>query len=259
MTRVVRLGYAADNMKTQARNFAVLLLLLAGLIACTATHSTLPAKGTDVKIGIEGGSVLVHLPARSTTVGVVALHSLAWTNQEPVNQGWSVAADAHDFVGIYPDHGAGSWNAGLCCGTAANNGRDDVTWLTDVITQLKIRYHLKTIYLTGNSTGGMMVERLIAEHPEITQRFAVWGAAPEMPTAGHWNGYGYLYDGVNDRTVPWSGANPAYWLPYSPVIRPVMCTGQYLIGAHLQGILIGNAGHSPVAAWPELAWKALTS
>lgn len=246
-------------MKPQGRKL-VALLVLAVLIACGLTSCTTgPPPGKDITYQFAEGSALVHVPAAPTHVGVVVLHSLAWTSQEMVAQGWSKAADAHDFVGIYPDHGEGSWNAGLCCGSAAINGRDDVTWLTNVIAFLKARYNLTTIYLAGNSTGGMMVERLVAEHPEITQRFAVWGADPEMPTPGAWTGYGFIYDGVKDATVPWGGANPATWLPGSPVLRPVMDTGHYLVGAHLKGVLVGGEGHSPAADWPELAWKVLSS
>ena len=121
------------------------------------------------------------MPAHPTGIGVVVLHGFLETVAIPVTQGWSASSDRHGFVAIYPGRGY-SWNAGLCCDSASAAKRDDVSWLVTAIDTARSRYGLKTIYLAGNSNGGMMVERLLAERPTVSNRFAVWAAAPEMPS-----------------------------------------------------------------------------
>lgn len=230
------------------RCFLALALLIGLVSACT------PAAKDD-HLAVAGGTVVVHVPAHPTRIGVVVLHSYAHTWSEPIAQGWTATSDRHGFVAIYPDHGA-SWNAGLCCGDAAALRVDDVSWLASVIQTVRLKYGLDVVYLAGFSNGGMMVERLLAERPELSSRFAVWGAAPEMPVAGHWSGAGSLYDGAGDTTVPWAGGTvPIGGVPV--LIRPAQSTGSWLIGAHLHGEVIKGYGHTPAPNWPELAWQSL--
>ena len=219
-------------------------------------RTTKPAH--DDGISTSGGFVEVHVPGDHTRVGVVFLHSLNHTWHEATVLGWSSVSDAYGFVGIYPDRVGEAWNAGLCCSDAAATNRDDVGWLKGVIADMKTRYGLTTIYLAGFSNGGMMVERLVAEDPSITDRFAVWGAAPEMPTAGHWSGKGFIYDGGNDTTVPWRGGVSTI-LGKTYLIRPAQATGSWLIGADLSGHLVPGYGHSPEPGWALLAWHQLSS
>jgi poly(3-hydroxybutyrate) depolymerase len=234
------------------RVVVILSLLIAGLTACTST----PA-GHDEHLTIGDGVVSVHVPASHAGVGVIVLHSYGHDAKEPVAQGWSTAADRHGFVAIYPDRGS-SWDAGLCCGAAASSQRDDVTWLSSVVAAVRLKYGLTTIYLTGNSNGGMMVERLLAERPEASNAFAVWGSAPEMPAAGPWTGRGHLYDGIGDMTVPWKGGSVQ--IAGTPtLIRPTQTTNHWLVGAHLSGHEVPGYGHAPEPGWPETAWRALTS
>ena len=232
------------------------LLAVAFFAAISACRTNQPAH--DYAIPVSGGFVEVHVPGDHTRVGVIALHSLDHSWTEPVAQGWSTVSDEYGFVAIYPDRPGASWNAGLCCGSASATNRDDVSWLVGVIAQMRARYGLTTIYLTGFSNGGMMVERLVAEHPEITTRFAVWGAAPEMPSPGHWSGNGYIYDGALDLTVPWLGGLVNI-LGTTYAIRPAQSTASWLIGAHLSGHLVPGYAHPPEPGWSNLAWSLMSS
>jgi poly(3-hydroxybutyrate) depolymerase len=208
-------------------------------------------------IPVAGGVVRVDVPAHHTGVGVVVLHSFEHGISEPIAQGWSAAAARHRFVVVYPTRGS-SWNAGLCCGAAASGKRDDVDWLATVIANVRAKYSLRTIYLTGDSNGGMMVERLVAERPNTAQRFAVWGAAPEMPTPGHWSGYGLLARGAGDTTAPPLGGSLRLGGSLT-TIRPGDTTAHWLIGAHLTTRVVRGLGHAPPPNWPEVAWAALMS
>ena len=208
----------------------------------------------DEHLTVEDGDVAVHVPTGHSSIGVVVLHSLGNSAQEPVTQGWSTLSDREGFVGIYPERGD-SWNAGLCCGVAQQTGRDDVAWLSEVIDEARAQYGLSTIYLVGFSNGGMMAERFAAEQPWVSSCLAVWGSAPEMPTAGTWQGKAFLYDGKLDIIVPPQGGH--IWIGgRATLIRPALATGLWLRGAQLHWIEVPGYGHAPTPDWPQRVWKA---
>ncbi len=238
------------------------VLLAALLTACSAHAPSVPSprasvpRAHDFLFSVGDGQVSVHVPAHPTGIGVVVLHGFLETVAIPVTQGWSASSDRHGFVAIYPGRGY-SWNAGLCCDSASAAKRDDVSWLVTAIDTARSRYGLKTIYLAGNSNGGMMVERLLAERPRVSNRFAVWAAAPEMPVAGYWSGYGALFAGTDDRVISRKGGRVTIG-GVPAVIRPAASTGRWLKGAHLSQTILPGQGHAPPADWPELAWAALS-
>jgi len=77
-----------------------------------------------------------------------------------------------------------------------------------------------------------------------------------MPVAGKWAGVATIYDGVKDKTVPYRGGHVVI-AGTMVTIRPALTTGDWLVGAHLKGIVVPGVGHTPPPNWPELAWKAL--
>jgi poly(3-hydroxybutyrate) depolymerase len=239
-----------------------LALVVLLVTACGAPAQSVPSghqstsSAHDDQFSVGDGQVGVHVPAHPTRIGVVVLHGFLETVATPVTQGWSASSDRHGFVAIYPGRGD-SWNAGLCCDSASDSKRDDVSWLVSAINIARSRYGLKTIYLAGNSNGGMMVERLLAERPSVSNRFAVWAAAPEMPVAGHWTGYGNLFAGTDDLIVPRQGGRVVIGGVLAS-IRPAQSTSRWLQGAHLRQTFIPGQGHAPPADWPETAWAALS-
>jgi poly(3-hydroxybutyrate) depolymerase len=233
----------------------IAILLLVVTAAAPAVLKSAPLSPQDTEFPYTDGRVFVHVPPHASRIGVLVLHSRGHTAAEPVAQGWSATADRHGFVAIYPERGV-SWNAGLCCGTAAADERDDVSWLVGLIANVRARYHLSAIYLAGFSNGGMMVERLVAEEPGISDRFAVWGAAPEMPTPGFWSGVGDLFEGSHDALVPRFGGTVTFD-GATTQIRPATDTASWIRLAQLRTHVIAGWGHPPPPAWPELAWAAL--
>ena len=254
---------AAGVRKRRALLPALAVLTACVVSACGSSHAPAPSPTASQTASSAPPSesptdkVVVHVPARHGGIGVVALHSLEHGADEPIRQGWSKAADRYGFVAIYPTRGA-DWNAGLCCGAAMAANRDDVGWLTDEIHAAAAKYHLTSIYLVGDSNGGMMVERLVAERPDIAKRFAVWGAAPEWTTPSRWDGTGYLFHGEVDRSVPVAGGTVrlAGRLIH---INPASETRRLLPDAHLIFITVPKLGHVAPITWPDIAWNALQS
>lgn len=87
---------------------------------------------------------------------------------------FSRLADREDFIVLYPE-GIGilgylqHWNAGHCCGKAAEDGIDDVGYLAAAIEDVSRRLAVDRarVYMTGFSNGGMMTYRFAAERGEL--------------------------------------------------------------------------------------------
>ncbi|HEY2957321.1 MAG TPA: hypothetical protein VGM21_03790 [Actinomycetota bacterium] len=227
-----------------------------GLAATLAVGSSHPAVAISRFTLPSGRTYTAWKDVPTVTTAILVLHSYNHTDAEPITQGWLDTAARHNFLAVFPN-GGGSWNAGLCCGTARATGRDDVGYLADVIADVRARWHPARTYLAGWSNGGMMVERLVVERPELVTRFVVAGSAPEMPAPGAWPGRGWIYHGGRDTTVPWAGTPNASWCGCE--IRSGQKTPNYLTGASLWAMVDPNRGHAPPPHWPELAYGRLTS
>ena len=245
-------------------------LAVALLGAMLLQHTPAAAGGRNARHTLADGRFYVaHNPGRPVTAAVVVLHSLGHDWREGPAQGWSAQSDTSGFLAVYPD-GGGSWNAGLCCGAAADQarypmalgsrvaGRDDVGFLDRVVADVRARYRVRFVYLAGWSNGGMMAERLAAERPWLSGRLAVWASAPEMPFPGAWTGRAWLGHGALDSTVPWAGGTVTI-AGRQVLIRPGQATPRYLVGGHLSAHVYTGLGHAPPAWWPRAAWAALSA
>jgi polyhydroxybutyrate depolymerase len=235
------------------RRLACTLLLAAIVVA----GSAVPASAAVNRYTLPSGrtySAWKDVP--TVTTAVLALHSFNHDDDEPIAQGWLDAAATNNFLAVFPT-GSGSWNAGLCCGSARATGRDDVGYLADVIADVKARWRPTNVYVTGWSNGGMMAERLVLERPRLTNRIVVAGAAPEMLSPGSWPGRAWIYHGGLDTTVPWTGKNQVPWCACE--IRRSQATRTFIRGASLWALVDPNRGHVPPRRWPFVAWTRLSS
>ncbi len=139
--------------------------------AATAGMASIVVDGTTRRY-------LLHQPRRSSGPPmplVVVLHGAFGTAPyAQMSYSWDALADAHGFAVLYPDGIGRSWNAGTCCGAAARDGVDDVTFIDALVTQIEqtLPIDRDRIYATGMSNGGMMAYRLACELPG---RFAAIG------------------------------------------------------------------------------------
>jgi polyhydroxybutyrate depolymerase len=87
-------------------------------------------------------------------------------------------ADKYGFIVAYPNGTEGKiwlmknkrmWNSGHCCGIAAKESIDDVSFLANVIIDVKANYPIdpKRVYITGHSNGAMMSYRFVCERPDM--------------------------------------------------------------------------------------------
>lgn len=171
----------------------VQLLLVAGC-ANTFQENTLSGPTTlQLKVASTINTLrrtaLVHLP-RDFNPAIkypllVVLHG-AFSTAEIMEEetGFSRIADREGFVVLYPE-GMGifgflqHWNAGHCCGKAAQDDLNDVGFIRECIDKASefIQIDEKKVYMTGFSNGGMMVYRYASERTLDLAAISVLGAS----------------------------------------------------------------------------------
>jgi len=163
---------------------AVLFLLLFTACAKTLPPNGVPASKTyeqelDIKANGFYRSYLVHVPPRydgkEPLPLVVVIHG-AFDNAAGMEtfSGFSDLADQKNFLVLYPN-GMGlfgwlqHWNAGHCCGKAAQDNIDDVGFIEAAIEDLssRLRVNPKRVFVLGFSNGGMMAYRFAAEKTRL--------------------------------------------------------------------------------------------
>ncbi len=136
---------------------------------------------------------------------------------------FSELADREQFVAAYPE-GIGiagllqHWNAGHCCGKAAEEGVDDVGFILKVIDLLTEQYALdrERIFLVGFSNGGMLAHRMAAEQARRFAGFAcvagTHGGRRDASRPPEWTMPSpaqpvpaLLIHGLSDAAVPYEG------------------------------------------------------
>ncbi|HEY1067833.1 MAG TPA: PHB depolymerase family esterase [Pirellulales bacterium] len=153
------------------------LLLSAFLSADPQSAQTLSPGDRAIVLTVDGmeRSYLVHVPKSPRPAEgwpvVLVLHGGMGNSEITMKMyGMNDKADASGFLAVYPD-GTGrlgrayTWNAGDCCGYAARQEIDDVTFVKALLDDLAKRDSIdaRRVFATGMSNGGMMCYRLASE------------------------------------------------------------------------------------------------
>src|SRR5258706_4293500 len=130
------------------------------------------------------------------------------SGQEALLSLMNAKSDAAGFIVAYPNGVASSWNAGACCGTAAQNMVDDVGFVRQLIDVISAQLCIdpKRVFSTGMSNGGFLSHRLgcelsdrIAAIAPVAGVLGVAACAPprHVPVMG--------FHGTSDTLVPYGG------------------------------------------------------
>ncbi len=173
-------------MTNQGRAMLWLLILGMGACGCAAGLPRERVSGPNtykesVDITVNGfrRTYLVHVPTGyrpDTALPLVVVIHGAFDTAEGIERvsGFSRVADREGFVVLYPN-GAGifgflqHWNAGHCCGKAAEDGWDDVGFVAAAIEEVcaRLKIDRDRVFMTGFSNGGMLVYRFAAERGKL--------------------------------------------------------------------------------------------
>jgi len=160
-------------------------ILIALLQLLTGCHATLPEMAeppagsyrvsTSITYRLSDRTFLLHVPpnynSKTPLPLVVVLHGAFNTGSQTESEtGFSALADSERFLVAYPE-GIGifgflqHWNAGHCCGKAADSNVDDVGFVAEVINTIrqKLAVDPTRIYMAGMSNGGMLTYRYATE------------------------------------------------------------------------------------------------
>ena len=176
-----------------------LFCLMFFMVGCSHTLPELAVRGelaqgdyrvdTDATFQLSHRNFLLHVPPFDL-VGqpqplVIVIHGAFSTGKQiALESGFNHLSDQEGFLVAYPE-GIGlfgllqHWNAGHCCGKAANDQIDDVGFILDVVdvVQNNFKVDKSRIYIAGMSNGGMLAYRVLAEHPQLFAAGAVVSGA----------------------------------------------------------------------------------
>jgi polyhydroxybutyrate depolymerase len=175
-----------------------LVLACAGGRAPDAGHLTPGDHDLRLEHGGRERSYLLHVPRRSGASPlplVLAFHG-GGGNARGFQRyaGLDALAERDGFLVAYPngssrlfDERLLTWNAGDCCGFAADTAVDDVGFALAVVEDVARRTPLdrRRVYATGHSNGAMLSYRLAAEASDRIAALAAVAAAPataSLPT-----------------------------------------------------------------------------
>ncbi|MCM2316032.1 MAG: hypothetical protein NDJ92_12880, partial [Thermoanaerobaculia bacterium] len=186
----VRIG-EGDSMPSfrNLLSLAVVLLLPASLHAVSSPLT--PGEHT-IRLKHDGRerNYIVHIPkggaTRSPLPVVLSFHGGGgWAAQQQESTRLHELGARERFIVVYPN-GTGrlrnrllTWNAGSCCGSAAESSVDDVGFIEALLDDLARRTSVDRarVYATGFSNGAMMSHRLAAERPDLVAAIAPVGGA----------------------------------------------------------------------------------
>ena len=104
------------------------------------------------------------------TTLVINFHGLlSNANQQAWFSQMNEHAEAAGIIVAYPQGVGSSWNAGSCCGSAANQEVDDVAFVRELVEHLStvLCVSPKRVFATGMSNGGFMSHRLACEASDV--------------------------------------------------------------------------------------------
>lgn len=122
--------------------------------------------------------------------------------------GFSVVGNERDFIAAYPSAVTDQWNDGR---ETTQTGIDDVGFVQAMIAELAGNWMVDTgrIFATGVSSGGMFVQRLATEVPELFQGYGVVSANLPAPLEGAAHSDVdepmIFFHGTQDQFMPYEG------------------------------------------------------
>lgn len=146
---------------------------------------------------------------------LVALHGGGGSaSQFAGEDGLEALADEEGFVVVHPEGISGplermhTWNAGNCCGPAAEEDVDDVAYIRAVVDEISAAHPIDPdrVFAIGHSNGGMMAYRLACEAADVFAAVGLQAGALGIDTCEPAEAVSLIHvHGTADTNVPLGG------------------------------------------------------
>jgi polyhydroxybutyrate depolymerase len=188
-----------------------------GGTTASCSGKSAPAMADDTWTIMSGGlsrTVNVHVPSSYDPTKpmplVLDFHGYSSNAmQEDLLSQMSAKADAAGFIALHPEGTNSSWNAGACCGMAAQNNVDDIGFVKDILTTAadKLCVDAHRIYATGMSNGGFLSNRIGCELADRFAAIAPVAGVTGVPTCTPSRPMPVIhFHGTADTLVPYDGS-----------------------------------------------------
>ncbi len=214
---------ASLQIQKAIKIFPVILLmavLLADVAACSGGNApALPAGDTEHSVIIDGveRAYLLHIPpglkANQAVPVVFVFHGydpethFAVTDIQSIT-GFNDIADQKGFLVVYPYGISGSWNAGKCCGVAAQDNVNDTAFVRQMLVDLGTMAKIdpRRIFATGFTYGAMFSYRLACEMADTFAAVAPLAGVLMLDPCQPGQPVSILHiHGLKDTDVPFTG------------------------------------------------------
>ncbi len=124
---------------------------------------------------------------------------------------WPAAGAAHGYLVAYPDGVAGpqgfrTWNGGGCCGYAQASNIDDVGFVTALIGELRGRFSVPKVALTGHSNGAILAYRIACDRADAIDGVGIWAGTMFVSPCALSRPVSLLHlHGLADTNLPFAG------------------------------------------------------
>ena len=176
----------------------------------------------DYKLSLSSGGqdrrYLLHVPASydsAQPVPLILVFHGAFGSAETMAaaHGWIRKSDEAGFVVAFPNGSSrlasdqfATWNAGDCCGYAAQSDSDDVGFVQAVIADLRQKVNVTAIFAAGMSNGGMFSYRLACDMADTFSAIASVAGTENYTECNPANPISILHiHGLQDERVPFNG------------------------------------------------------
>ncbi|QDP98308.1 prolyl oligopeptidase family serine peptidase [Microlunatus elymi] len=229
-------------------------VILLGSVAGCGSDDPEPLQAGVNDLSIQHRKVVVHVPTHpdGPLPLVLVVHHYTGSIDDAMLYGFENLVDSKRFVAVYPEGVDGSFNAGHCCGDAADKGTDDVALLTSVVKSVEQRVDIDPdrVFVTGFSNGGMMSYRLACQTDLFAAIAPVSGDIES--TCDHPSRVSVLHvHGLADPMVTFQPASDAPWRKVDNCAQPKKSTQKTVHrsvarcadGRAVEVITVDGAGH----------------
>lgn len=165
---------------------------------------------TDYELGPRTYSVYEPEDLESNASVIFVFHGGGVGERDIVREQFQLEpiADLHKFYLVYPQGIGYSWNAGNCCGYSKSNQIDDVKFFRDIVSDIKSRYSIGKVYITGISNGAMMCYSLGIKSGDLINGICAISGGLGLPLDREFGNYRVPilhFHGGLDQNYPFNG------------------------------------------------------